>query len=105
MHAQPASESSGGSLKGRVTDVAENAGIQHAFLLLRHSGSHGITTVTTGKSGQFDQTLEPGLYDVFVTADGFVPVCKKLQITRGQTTAFNVKLKPDNDHLQSILKK
>lgn len=105
VNAQPTSELLGGSLKGSVTDVAENAGIQHAFLLLRHSGTHGITTVTPGKSGQFGQALEPGLYDVFVTADGFAPVCKKLQITKGQTTNFNVKLKPDVEHLESVLKK
>jgi hypothetical protein len=105
VHAQPTSESQGGSLKGSVTDVAENAFIQRAFLLLRHSGTHGITTVTPGQNGQFDQTLEPGLYDVFVTADGFAPFCKKLEITKGQTTTFNVKLKPDSEHIQSVLKR
>ena len=105
VHAQPTSESQGGSLKGSVTDAAKNVFILHTFVLLRHSGSHGITTVTPGKDGQLDQALEPGVYDVFVTADGFVPSCKKLKITTGQTTTFNVRLKPDLEHLQSVSKR
>ncbi|MGD0445627.1 MAG: carboxypeptidase-like regulatory domain-containing protein [Edaphobacter sp.] len=105
VNAQPTSGAEGGSLKGRVTDVAGNALVQRAFLLLRHSGSHGITTVTPGKDSQIDEVLEPGLYDVFITADGFTPLCKKLLITKGQTTTFDVKLKPDSEHLQSALKR
>lgn len=103
MYAQPALQ--GGSLHGSVADAAENAPILYAFVLLRHSGGQGITTIRPGKNGRLDQILEPGLYDVFVTADGFVPLCKKLEITKGRTTTFNVKLKPDSEHLQSVSRK
>jgi len=89
-----------GRLQGVVADVAENAPIRYAFVLV-HSGSRKEdTTAKVDENGRYELRLRPGLYDVFVAAEGFVPSCKKVEIVAGSTTTYKARLKPDAEHLQ-----
>jgi hypothetical protein len=92
-----------GKLQGDVADMAENAPIQYAFILV-HSGSRKEdVTAKVDANGQYELQLAPGLYDVFVAAEGFAPSCKKVQVVVDGTTTFRARLKPDTEHLQSSL--
>jgi hypothetical protein len=55
----------------------------------------GIPTdafVETDSTGRFQADVPPGFYDVFVSAFGFAPACRKVRIRPGQVLAFNPKL-------------
>ena len=67
-------------LKGRVVDQVEHAPIRNAFILVHRDGS-ADQTVRTDASGMYSIQLSPNLYDVFVSADGFAPLCRKVEIT------------------------
>jgi Carboxypeptidase regulatory-like domain len=90
-----------GNLRGSVADEAETAPIKYAFVLVHGKSGKGDITVKLDEHGGFDLRLAVGLYDVFVAADGFSPTCKKVEITAGHTTSFDVKLQPDSEHLQT----
>jgi hypothetical protein len=91
---------SAGNLTVDVADAAENAPITEAFVLV-HSGygKKGGTAKLT-QNRRFEISLDPGVYDVFIAAPGFAPMCKTVEISRGKTTAFNARLLPDREHLQ-----
>ena len=83
--------------------MAERAPIKYAFVLVhQHSGSDDHKANIDSK-GRFNMRLAPGLYDVFVAADGFAPDCKRVKVVMGKTTTFNVALSPDIEHLESKL--
>jgi Carboxypeptidase regulatory-like domain len=90
-----------GNLRGSVADAAETAPIKCAFVLVHGRSGKRDITVKLDENGKFDLRLAAGLYDIFVAADAFSPTCKKVEITAGHTTAFDIKLQPDNEHLQS----
>lgn len=90
-----------GNLIGSVADLAENAPIEYSFVLVHGKAENGNITVKPDVRGRFDVRLAAGLYDVFVAADGFSPVCRKIRIVAGQTTAFDARLQPDSEHLES----
>ena len=89
-----------GKLSVDVADAAENAPITDAFVLV-HSGygkKDGTAKLTQNR--RFEISLEPGVYDVFVAAAGFAPMCKTVEIALGKTTVFKTRLLPDQEHLQ-----
>jgi hypothetical protein len=88
-----------GKLAGNVADTSE-APIRYAFVLV-HGSITGNVTVKINERGEFDVSLAPGLYDVFVAADGFAPVCKKIEIKVDASAVFKPGLEPDSEHLQS----
>jgi hypothetical protein len=52
--------------------------------------------------GDFELKLAPGLYDIFIAADGFAPGCKVIEIkASSQGTRYRVKLEPDFEHMQA----
>ena len=51
--------------------------------------------------GRFQLKLAPGLYNIFVAADGFAPRCKVIEMKASQVTSYRVKLEPDSEHLQA----
>jgi hypothetical protein len=91
----------GGKLRGDVADAAENAPIRYAFVLVHGGSGKGDVTAKLDEHGRFELPLTPGLYDIFVAAEGFTPSCKRVQISIDQTTTFKSRLKPDAEHLQS----
>ena len=100
MYAQMRKDAQGSELRGDVADMAENAPIRDAFVLVHSGSGKGDTTAKLDEKGRFNVPLTPGLYDVFVTAEGFAPSCKKIEISTGHSTTFKVRLRPDAEHLQ-----
>jgi len=55
-------------------------------------GIPGDLSVETDSEGHFQIDLPPGFYDVFVSAFGFSPTCRKVRINAGQSLSFNAEL-------------
>jgi hypothetical protein len=97
-----------GFIKGKVSDsegsaIAEAHVIFHADLAGR-SNRMAILDQSreTDAAGRFNIQLEPGFYDVCVTAMAFTPICKKVLVTSSKTSEHDVKLKADplvSEHL------
>lgn len=101
--AQSVTSETSGLLVGAVTDAAEKAPIKYAFVLIhQHSGSTD-QKASLDSNGRFTLHLAPGLYDIFVAADGFAPKCEKVKVLAGKTRTFDVALSPDTEHLESKL--
>jgi len=49
----------------------------------------------TDTHGAFYAEIPPGFYDVFVTAPGFSPDCRKIRLKPGENATFNSKLQTD----------
>jgi hypothetical protein len=45
--------------------------------------------------GQFESEVPPGFYDVFISAMGFSPQCRKMRVKLGQMARYDAKLKAD----------
>lgn len=88
-----------GVLKGNVVDTA-NGPISKAFVLVHRSGADDLNA-HPDERGDFELRLAPGLYDIFVSADGFAPGCKRIEIKTSQVTKYRVKLQPDSKHMQA----
>jgi hypothetical protein len=98
--------SSTNPLKGVITD-SEGAIIREArvFIHWDQSGADvGLKSnvglkqdlvLQTNEKGEFRADLPPGFYDVFVTANGFSPGCRKLRIRVRESATFNIKLRAD----------
>ena len=94
-----AQELNTGKLSVDVAD-AENAPITDAFVLAHSQFGKKDGTAKLSQNGRFEISLEPGLYDVFVAAPAFTPMCKVVEITRGDTTVLKSRLLPDHEHLE-----
>ena len=93
--------------KGEVTDV-EGAVIGGAMVMIHwdSAGSTvGLTTnvgmrkdliAKTDDKGSFAVELPPGFYDVFVSATGFTPACRKIRVgaAPGNITPFRLGADP-----------
>jgi hypothetical protein len=90
-----------GDLRGSVVDEAEAAPIKYAFVLVHGALGKENITVKIDEHGRFNLRLAVGLYDVFVAADGFAPKCNTVEISAARAATFDVRLQPDNEHLQS----
>lgn len=88
-----------GKLEGSVVDIVENAPITYAFVFI-HTRNSADKVLKLGFHGEFQTTLTPGIYDIFIAAPGFAPTCKAISIHAGETTQFVAKLRADNEHLQ-----
>ena len=50
--------------------------------------------------GQYEASLPPGLYDVFVSEGTSVPRCRRSQIKAGETNYWTLKLEIDDVYLE-----
>ena len=89
-----------GILSGDVADAFENAPIPRAVVFLRGSGKREIIPIKIDSDGKFELSLAPGYYDIFVGADGFVPMCKVISMESEKTTKFSARLGTDSEHMQ-----
>lgn len=89
-----------GILSGDVADAFENAPIPGAVVFLRRQGKREIIPVELDSGGKFESSLEPGLYDIFVAANGFTPACKVVSIEPDKKIQFSPRLAPDLEHMQ-----
>jgi hypothetical protein len=65
-------------IRGRIIDRSE-APIGNSFVLV-HNRQAGDRSLLTDKTGIYDIELPPGIYDVFISAEGFSPACKKIEV-------------------------
>ena len=67
-------------LQGRVIDKFEHAPISDVYVLV-HSSTGPDAHIRTDVSGKYSIELPPGVYDVLISADGFSPVSRKVEVT------------------------
>jgi hypothetical protein len=94
------SSSATGKLVGDVADAFEGVPIPGASVFVHGRDGAGDKRIAVGVKGGFELTLAPGLYDVFVAASGFAPMCKKLAIVAGRSVEFKARLRADDEHMQ-----
>jgi hypothetical protein len=94
-----AQELTTGTLSVDVADAA-NGPITDAFVLAYSDNGKKDGTAKLAQNGRFEISLEPGLYDVFVTSRAFTPMCKVVEIVRGHTTVLRSRLNADSEHLE-----
>lgn len=100
--------SSLGSIKGNVSD-SEGSAINNAHIIVHAdlAGRANRTVVPdqtreTNAEGGYEMQLEPGFYDVCITASAFSPECKKVFVTSSKTSKYDAHLKADplvSEHL------
>jgi len=77
-------------LRGKVVD-SERAPIGNVFVLA-HSRTGDGPHIRTDTAGYYEIQLPPGIYDVFVSAEGFSPACRKIEVNAHRMTRFDVTL-------------
>lgn len=93
---QPHTKSTGCSLHLAVTDEDGKA-LPKAFVLVH--GEHGINQqFTPDKNGQVKTNLHAGMYDLFVSAMGFVPQAQILDLRTCKPAELNLMLTIDSEH-------
>ena len=83
-----------GRIVGTVTDP-NKAVVQNARVVITHTGTSQAKNLTTGVAGEFVLTpVDPGVYNVTVTAGGFgTSQVKGVEVVVGQSTRVDVELK------------
>ena len=93
-------------IKGSVVD-SEGAAIRNARILVHwdpsgadvglrtNVGLSSDITVGSDAKGKFATEVPPGFYDVFVTATGFSPYCRKIRVNLGESPTVEVSLSVD----------
>ena len=82
-----------GKLKGKVIDLKNGLGIVNAIITISQSGS-AVANATSSANGDYQVDLQPGTYQVQVTAAGYVSANDNFTIFPGQTVSKDFKLSP-----------
>jgi len=90
-----------GKLIVRVLQGDDNSPARDAFVYVRGHLGQESTSITPTKPGWFEISLQPGLYDVFVSEGSSLPMCKRIEIKPVSTRMYTAKLELDEDHLQN----
>jgi len=77
-----------GALSGTVVSKFEHAPIHDAFVLVRANAGADWRTRTDGR-GLYKIQPPAGIYDVFVSANGFSPACRKVEVRSNEVTNFD----------------
>jgi len=94
--AQPPSNHSGCSLHVHITDE-DGTDLPKAFVFVH--GEHGSNQqLTPDKTGQVKINLRSGMYDLFVSASGFVPQAQIVDIRSCKPVNVNLMLTIDSEH-------
>jgi uncharacterized membrane protein len=94
--AQPQPKSSGCSLHLAITDEDGKA-LPKAFVLVH--GEHGSNQqFTLDKNGQVKTNLHAGMYDLFVSAMGFMPQAQIVDLRSCKPVEMNLMLTLDSEH-------
>jgi|RhiMethySRZTD1v2_1073278.scaffolds.fasta_scaffold1595982_1 hypothetical protein len=96
-----------GELRGVIVDPnGTQVGYSHVIIRDDLAGTDKakseIRTLSTGRTGRFTASLQPGFHDVCVMADGFQAICKKIKIVDGKPIDVRFDLKPDRDVFKAI---
>ena len=93
--AQPAAKSSPCPVHVQITDEDGKA-LPEAFVLVH--GEHGSNQqFTPDKTGQLKVNLHAGMYDLFVSASGFLPQAQLLDVRSCKPRDINLMLTIDSD--------
>jgi uncharacterized membrane protein len=94
--AQPAAKSSPCPVHMQITDEDGKA-LPEAFVLVH--GEHGSNQqFAPDKSGQVKTRLHAGIYDLFVSASGFVPQAQIVDLRTCKPQDINLMLTIDSEH-------
>jgi hypothetical protein len=86
-------------VKERVVDSIDHVPIPDAYVLayrIRGTDVH----VRTDASGKYAIALPEGIYDVFVSADGFSPISRKIEVTPDGMMIFDAVLDGNSLEMQ-----
>lgn len=82
-------------LNVHLTD-ASGASISNAHVLLRanqRATSEDLIAASTGSDGGYSIQLQPGIYDVFISAPCLIPFASPLKVTAGENETLPVQMK------------
>jgi TonB family protein len=86
-------------VEGKVVDKVEHAPVRNAYVLVHRDGGSDKSVRTDG-SGRYLIELSSNAYDVFISADGFAPTCRKIQVPQSGTVVFDAMLDVSNVGVQ-----
>src|SRR6476646_3838570 len=86
-----AAQTRAGRLRGQIVD-ATGAVIPGASITVKNSSGLAITATSDGTGAYDVKNLAPGKYTVAVTAKGFAPTTKEVEIAAGQLKDFDIPL-------------
>jgi len=66
-------------VRGRVVRTVEHTPLVNAYVVAHRDGA-ADAHVRTDSSGRYAMPLPPGVYDVFISADGFSPTMRKILV-------------------------
>jgi len=85
---QPVLES---GVQGRVVGTVEHIPISNAYVVVHRDGALDAHVRTDG-TGRFAMPLPVGIYDVFISADGFSPTSRKIQVMPDSVMTYDAAL-------------
>ena len=103
QHQISATNSQGTLIRGKIRNATTGAPVSDAEIRIGRPGIGGvISSATSAANGNFEvRELAPGLYNIYVTRDGFVPAfyldvanVPVLELKAGQQTAIELRLLP-----------
>src|SRR5690348_11126306 len=90
-----------GQLIVRVFVGDDDSQARDAFVYVRGCFGQPSAAITANRPGQFEKSLPPGLYDVFVSEGSSLPMCKRVEIRPDHAKVYTAKLEADEEHLQN----
>jgi catecholate siderophore receptor len=79
------------TITGKVMDP-QRAGVAGALITIEGKESTQQTTVTTNERGEFSLAVEPGLYKMSATAEGFAACLQTVDLTKNPTAPIEIML-------------
>jgi len=99
LTAQAPPKNSGCSFRVEITDEDGKA-LPKAFVLIH--GEHGSNQeFTPDRDGNVKTSLHSGMYDLFVSAMGFVPQAQILDLRTCKAVDLNITLDIDSEHTEN----
>jgi hypothetical protein len=71
-----------------------------AYGFVRSYGSKKSFVLKMSHAGQYEASLPPGVYDVFVSEGVSIPRCRRVLVTAGYTGYWTLKLEHDDVYTQ-----
>jgi len=81
-------------VRGRVVESYGHSPIRNAYVLAHRNGS-ADSNVRTDDNGKYAMALPVGIYDVFISADGFSPMTRKVWVRTDGMMIFDAALEFD----------
>jgi hypothetical protein len=89
-----------GVLTGQVLLAHGRVLEPRAFVYVHGYGGTRSNQVVLDRNANFEISLPPGLYDVFVGETSSIPVCQRVEVSAGETTHFEAELNNDEEHME-----